>query len=481
MDLTITGISLLVGLIVGFVIGHFSATGKKGETERLRAENELLSARIKDKDENMRLSLQEREESARQIIREKDEAAKRILEEKQRSYQESYRRLEAYHAESMGAMQARFDETIKKLQSQLQATTSEMLRERQREFGESSSEQIKAIVAPLNDTIAEMKQTMASNTDQQSVFTGIFSASIDNLLKQNEAARQSADRLANALRGNTKIQGEWGETVLTELLESQGLKEGIHFDTQSVLDNSSGSESHTGFEGLSELNTSPERMSAGNLRPDVVLHLDNRRDVIIDSKASLSAYLNYMDADSPEEKNAALKAHIISLENHVKELVRKNYSALVKPPRASIGYVIMFVPNTTALLLATTAKPGLWRWAMEQNVYIADEQTLYAALKIVHLTWTQIAQTENHRKVYALADEMLDRIGKFMEKYTLLGKSIQTLSKTYEEGLKKIQEEGHSVPQTCRKLIRMGAKMERRKGVDDTLLGLSTDVSADME
>lgn len=448
---------LALGIILGFAICMLSRKSRdaeaihhKAEAERLREETEQRRV------ENERLRadtgrLGAEAEMYKALIKEKEEAAQRLLEEKQRSYEESYRRLQVYHSESMVEMQARFDETIKKLQSQLQATTSDMLRERQREFGESSSEQLRAIVSPLNETIAEMKKTMASNTDQQSVFAGIFSANIENLLKQNEAACRSADRLANALRGNTKIQGEWGETVLTELLESQGLKEGIHFDTQSVLETS------------------------GNLRPDVVLHLDSHRDVIIDSKASLSAYLNYMDAESSEEKSAALKTHILSLENHVKELVRKNYSALVKPPRTSIGYVIMFVPNTTALLLATSSKPGLWRWAMEQNVYIADEQTLYAALKIVHLTWTQIAQTENHRQVYALADEMLDRVGKFMEKYTLLGKSIQNISKTYDEGLKKIQEDGHSIPQTCRKLIRMGARMERRKGVEDPLLGLSSD------
>ncbi len=447
MDYFIWIACIAIGLIAAAVIGWFIGRSGSGQANKYKEEAERVGLEAKRLLlENV--SLKAEVQMLKSLSQEKEDMARKV---------------ETYHAQVVAEMQTRFDETIAKLQSQLQATTSQMLRERQREFGEVSSAQIKAIVAPLNDTIAEMKKTMASNTDQQSVFAGIFSANMENLLKQNEAARQSADRLANALRGNTKIQGEWGETVLTELLESQGLKEGIHFDTQVVLNSQAGVS------------------NPSDLRPDVVLHLDNRRDVIIDSKASLSAYLNYMEATTPEEKQAALKAHIVSLENHVKELVRKNYSSLVKAPRSSIGYVIMFVPNTTALLLATSSKPGLWRWAMEQNVYIADEQTLYAALKIVHLTWTQIAQTENHRQVYALADEMLDRVGKFMDKYTQLGKSIQTLSKTYDEGLKKIQEDGHSVPQTCRKLIRMGAKMERRKGVDDALLGLAPDESESAE
>lgn len=352
------------------------------------------------------------------------------------------------HNEALELLKRNFDETLRRTKEELNNVSSEILRRRQMEFQQSSSEKINAVLSPLNETIAGMKNAMERNSRLQNEFSGVFSSNVENLLRQSEAARLSAEKLADALGKNTKVQGEWGETVLTELLESQGLTEGRHFDTQNV------------FKGDS------------TLRPDVVLHLDNERDVIIDAKASLSDYISYLNAETSAEKELALRKHIASIENHVRELVRKDYSSLIAPPRSSIGYVIMFVPNTSALLLATNARPDLWRKAMEQNVYIADEQTLYAALKIVRLTWSRIAQNENHREVYALANEMLDRVGKFMEKYVELGMKLEATSKAYSQGLDKIKEGGHSIPGTCRKLIRMGAKMEKRKNVPDSMLGL---------
>ena len=115
------------------------------------------------------------------------------------------------------------------------------------------------------------------------------------------------------------------------------------------------------------------------MRPDVILHLDKERDVVIDAKVSLSAYLDYMNAESDETRNRSLRAHVESIRKHVAELAAKDYSSHIRPPKRSVGYVIMFVPNSAALLTATNAASDLWRKAMERNVYIADEQTLYAA------------------------------------------------------------------------------------------------------
>lgn len=375
-------------------------------------------------------------------------SASAAMAEKESSFKIILENAENTHRKTISLLQAKFDETIARLKEEIKNTTAGMLRDRQKEFKETSAESISSVLRPLNDTIAGMKKAIDDNSRRQNEFSGIFSANVETMLRQSEEARKSADRLADALGKNSKIQGQWGETVLTELLESQGLTEGRHFDLQSVFS------------------------ADTSLRPDVVLHLDNERDVIIDAKVSLSDYISYLNAESQAEREAALRRHINSLENHVKELVRKDYSSLVAPPHTSIGYVIMFVPNTSALLLATNSKPELWRKAMEQNVYIADEHTLYAALKIVRLTWSRIAQNENHREVYALANEMLDRVGKFMEKYVELGNRLDALSKTYSQGYDKLKEGGQSIPGTCRKLIRMGAKMEKKRSVPESLLGL---------
>lgn len=444
IEMIVSAAIFIVGGFIGFLIGR---TRRNNKAE-IRAD--MLETRLEEQQKSFEASMEAKENAWRSIARNSEETAKNALMEKDKSMREALEREEKSHREALSLLKDRFEETVARMQEEIKNLTSKMLSDRQKEFREVSTAGIASVLDPLNQTIAGMKRAMDDNSQRQNEFSGIFSANIENLLRQSEAARISADRLTNALRRNTKIQGEWGETILTELLEGQGLTEGRHFDTQTVFSKDS------------------------SLRPDVVLHLDNERDVIIDAKVSLSDYLAYLNAENDVERESALRRHIASLESHVKELIRKDYSSLVPYPRTSIGYVIMFVPNTSALLLATNAKPDLWRKAMEQNVYIADEQTLYAALKIVSLTWSRIAQNENHKEVYALANEMLDRVGKFMEKYVELGNRLEAVTKAYNLGYDKIKEGGHSIPNTCRKLIRMGAKMEKRKNVPDNLLGIDS-------
>ena len=194
------------------------------------------------------------------------------------------------------------------------------------------------------------------------------------------------------------------------------------------------------------------------MRPDVILHLDKTREVIIDSKVSLTAFMDYVNAEDETTRHAAMKAHIESLLKHVKELSTKDYSSYIQAPKVKMDYVIMFVPHTVALWTALNAQPDLWRKAMDMNVYIADEQTLFAALKIINLTWTQIKQAENHEKVYELANEMLNRVGLFENNYKKIGSALEEAHKAYTDGTKKFAESGQSIPNTCKKLIALGAK-----------------------
>lgn len=415
-------IGMIAGIILGFFIGRsFSSSGADGNAR-------LLNARI---DELTR--------SHKAALAEKDAVCDRIVADREALHREALARQERHSREMLEALQLRFNDTVAGMREEIASITAGNLRERQREFQATSAQTLDRLLTPLNTTIAEMKAAMADNTRCQHEFSGIFSANIDTMIRQSEAAKSSADRLADALSGNISVQGQWGETVLAELLSAHGLTKGIHFEPQSVPGEDS------------------------RMRPDILLHLDNDLDVFIDSKVSLSNFIAYLNADDNVKKADALKAHVESIERHVKKLAAKDYSSLVKPPRRSIGYVIMFVPNTTALLLATSARPDLWRSAMERNVYIADEQTLYAALRIVKMTWTHIAQAENQKKVFDLAGEMIDRVNTFMEKFSDIGRRIESLTKTYDECKAKIQENGHSIPQTCRKLINMGARGKRTK------------------
>ena len=194
------------------------------------------------------------------------------------------------------------------------------------------------------------------------------------------------------------------------------------------------------------------------MRPDVIMHIDNYRDIIIDSKVSLTDFWDYVNAETEEERQKHLKAHIESVQRHVKELSKKDYSSYIKAPKVRMDYVIMFVSHTGALWTALNAQPDLWRKAMEMNVFIADEQTLFAALKMINLTWTHIAQTENHKQVYELANEILERVGMFMESYEEIGKALKKAQDEFDKGGKKLAPTGQSILQTCGKLKKLGAK-----------------------
>lgn len=285
---------------------------------------------------------------------------------------------------------------------------------------------------------------MEEGNKEQAERNGEMRERIQSLMEHSDAARKSADELAAAFKHGSKMQGDWGETILEELLSSQGLTKGVHFDTQAVI---------RGIDGKPVRNE-----NGGIMRPDIILYLDERREVIIDSKVSLTSFVDYVNAENEADRQVFLKAHLESIKKHVKELAAKDYASYVQSPKVAAGYVIMFVPNMGALWTALNAEPDLWRKAADMNVYIADEQTLYGALKIVSMTWTQVAQAQNHEKVYELANEMIDRVGLFMEKYEAVGKALKKASDEYEDGKKKLVPQGQSIINTSGKLIKLGAK-----------------------
>ena len=410
----------------------------KDEAERqLRAAKEETERQLQAaKEESERQGKAAKEETERQVKAAKDETERQVKAAKEEAAR--------WHKEAMEALQARFDETMEKVSAQMKSETAEMLKARQKEFSETSHLSLGQIVDPLKENIAELRKAMEEGNKEQAERNGEMRERIRSLMEHSDAARKSAEELAAAFKHGSKMQGDWGETILEELLASQGLTKGVHFDTQPVI---------------RDIDGKTVRNDDGSfMKPDVILHLDERREVIIDSKVSLTAFVDYVNTDSDADRQIHLKAHLESIKKHVKELAAKDYTSYVRPPKVTAGYVIMFVPNMGALWTALNAEPDLWRKAADRNVYIADEQTLYGALKIVSMTWTQVAQAQNHEKVYELANEMIDRVGLFMEKYEAVGKALQKAADEYDEGMKKLQPQGKSILNTSAKLIRLGAK-----------------------
>lgn len=417
MEIIIGVLCAALGLLAGFLLGR----NRKREAE-LEAQVKVLESKVAGTEEQLKHS---KEESEGRMAKAKEE-------------------WQAHTQELLNAQQSKFDETIAKVTAQMRAATDDMLKKRQEEFAASSNTSIGQIVNPLKETIDKMKEAMQENTIKQTEIGGEIKTQALNMMRQSEAAKNSADELTRVFRHAGRVQGNWGEIILDELLESQGLTKGVHYEIQSSIRDAAGD----------VVRTDNDR----SMRPDVILHLDQKRDVIIDSKVSLTAFMDYVNAENEADRQRYLKAHVESIRKHVKELSSKDYSSYVKPPKVKMDYVIMFVPNTGALWTAITAQPDLWRNAMDSNVYIADEQTLFAALRIINLTWTQITQAQNHEKVFELANEMMDRVGQFMSKYKSMGDALAKAAKAYEDGEKKLQPGGQSILQTCGKLQKLGAK-----------------------
>ena len=426
---------------------QLEATKKEASEQLAKTKAEAqqqLEAAKKEASEQLEAAKKEANEQLETTKKEASDLLAKTKAEAEAQQQKALADKDAAWNDIMKGQEQRFNETMTRMSEQMKNATADMLKDRQKEFADSSNQQLGQIVNPLRETIDKMKQTMADTTLKQTEMSSVLKDNIERSMQQAMAAKKSAEELANALKHGSKVQGDWGEAVLDELLTSQGLVRGIHYDTQTVIRDAQGNTVHTD--------------DGATLRPDVILHLDQRREVIIDSKVSLTAFLDYANADNEADRQRFLKTHIDSLQKHVKELSTKDYSAYVQPPKVRMDYVIMFVPHTGALWTALNAQPDLWRKAMEQNVFIADEQTLFAALRIISLTWTQIRQAENHEQVYRLANEMLDRVGQFMKKYTAIGKALKTATTAYDDAERKLQPSGQSILQTCAKLQKLGAK-----------------------
>lgn len=434
MEIIIAVVSgLLLGGFLGFMLSKLKNQGSIATMERLKWQLEREQTNAKMQVENLQTQLEKTKTDFEERIAQVKADSKELLATQERN-----------HEQALKAQQARFDETMAKVSAQVKSATDDMLKQRQKEFAESSNTNLGQIVTPLRETIEKMKQTMSESTLKQTELSAAMKENLENMMKHSAEAKQSADELARVFKHKSKVQGNWGERVLEELLDSQGLQCGIHYERECVIRDAAGNVVKTD--------------TGGNLRPDVILHLDTTREVIIDSKVSLTAFMDYVNAENDDARQEALKLHIDSIQKHVKELSKKDYSSYIQAPKQKMDYVIMFVPHTGALWTALNAQPDLWRKAMEQNVFIADEQTLFAALRMINLTWTQIKQAENHKEVYKLANEMIKRVGMFLKNYDAVGKALKNARDAYEDGEKKLLEKGQSIVVTCNQLEALGAK-----------------------
>ena len=247
-----------------------------------------------------------------------------------------------------------------------------------------------ALLSPLHENLKQMKEAVEKSDHDQTVLMSRLDASIQENLKQAHEVGQRADKLAEALTGENKTQGNFGELRLRTLLEQMGLEEGVQFEEQVTLKDEQGRTVH--------------EEDGHKMIPDVILHFPDNRDVIIDAKMSLKAFEDYHNATTDTECDEALQRHLTSVRSHVKELARKKYAKYAANGKVQLDFVVMYVYSESALQLALTNDPALWKDAYDQGVIISGSQNLYMMLRVLEMTWRQVRQAENQDAMLKAAD-----------------------------------------------------------------------------
>lgn len=454
--------NLMTGNIIFLIIGLLAGFG--GGWLFLKSRTAALLAQLNAKQEETERERQLRNsEQERNALREKElEQRLNHLNDENKELRSardvSGREIELLHEQikrEETASEERLREQIRLVREQMQNATEQMLKQRSDELSENNQSQMSALLTPLKQSITEMKQTMESNRDVHNRNTASLEKAIEDMMKRTADIGKEADKLAHALRNESKIQGNWGELILDDLLCGQGLKEGLHYEKQVTLRDSQGK-------------VLRNEESGKKMIPDTILHYPDGKDAIIDSKVSLTAFVDYQNAENEEERNEALRRHVQSIRQHVNELARKDYSSYIKPPRQSLNYVIMFVPNESALQLALQSEPTLWHEAFERGVFITSEQNLMAALRMIQIAWTQVQQARNQEAIFDTARMLLDRVADFLKFFDEMGQKLQDAHSCYVKSANKLRDGRQSVVGGANKLIRLGAKPSSNKNIPET-------------
>ncbi|MBR1889337.1 MAG: DNA recombination protein RmuC [Alloprevotella sp.] len=339
----------------------------------------------------------------------------------------------------------RFQQQMALVRESLETTTQKMLDESRDKLTDRNRKDVGDLTQPLREAIRDMRTEMANNSRETARQTAGLSAEIKILAEASQKVGERAQALTAALRGEVKKQGNWGELILTTLLEREGLKDGVEFTTQKSLRDALGS-------------VAKNAESGSTMLPDAILHYPNQQDVIIDAKVSLNAFYNYLQATDDVTRENALRAHVKSVREQFLRLSKKNYSEYVRPPRQAVEFVVMFVPNESALQLALDSDSSLWYDAFDKHVLIAGEHNLAAILRIVGIAWRQFKQTENQQRVFQVASELLDRLGDFAQRYAKVGETIERLQGQFDHASKKLVTGQQSVAKKGNELKELGAK-----------------------
>ena len=317
-------------------------------------------------------------------------------------------------------------------------------------FKNQSAETIAEILKPIKEKFAEFDRSVRESQKESAAQSEVLKANIETVLRHSQAVGDEARNLANALTGYSKVQGDFGEMLLTDVLKNAGLVEGIHFFSQGVITDSSGHEIKSD-EGRT-------------LIPDVMVYYPDDTTVIIDSKVSLNAYKEYMVSETVEARRRYAKAHVESVRKHVDELKTKDYASYIPEGRRKVNYNLMFIPVEGAFRLMLEEDPLLWQVAKDNNVLIVSQMTLVIVLNMIQMAWKQANQEKNIAEVYKTAEELMSQLSGWMASYVKIGESLEKARGAYGDATKKLTESNQSVIKKIQKLEKLGLSPKKSQG-----------------
>ena len=340
--------------------------------------------------------------------------------------------------------QEQFQQQLNVVREQFQNLAVRVLDKTSDQLKTQNREAMEHITKPIGDSFAELQKAIAESDREAAKTTASLAERLRQVGEQAERMDRTATRLTNALRGDSKQAGDWGELVLQELLDSQGFQRGLDYDIQDTL---------TDGDGLLVRNEDTGRA----MRPDVVLHYPGQQDVVIDAKVSIKAYYDYVNETAEAVRLQMLDRHVQSLRSHVKELAQKDYSRYIQAPRKAIDFVIMYVPNEAALQVALARDPKLWTEAFDKKVFISSTQNLFAILRMIQIAWRQHNQKENQKKIVGLAEQLVSRVGLFAERAAKMGRDIEQLSTDFSD-MQKSVDGTRGILQKANEMKKLGIK-----------------------
>ena len=446
------GIGFVIALVViGLLVYMIVRLTAQRDVERTKAEN--YARQMNEIKDAHALQLQQaKDDFVHQLQQAKDDFAHQLQQTKEA------------HEQQIAALKEMNDKQMKSqldlIKEQMQTTSEKVLKMRQEELGVQNKEQVSKIIDPLQKSLKDMQEALDKTKEQQTEALTRLDETIKINMQKSAAIGETADRLTRALTGEVKVQGNFGELKLKQLLEDLELKEGEQFDTQETL-RDKGGKGAKGDDGK-------------GLIPDFILHFPNNRHVVVDSKMSLTDYERYMNAeDGTPEKSDYLKAHIESVRAQVKRLAKKEYTKYLPEGYNRLNFAIMYVPIEGALNLALLNDASLWREAYDEGVMILGPQTMYMNLRVLEMMWTQVRQLKNQQAMMDAANTVIERVQDF-------GTRFQDVESSMNDTIKKMNrlkittaDSGQSIITAARNLLKAGARENKKKKslseMDDSL------------